>query len=243
MNGARTWIALLAAFAAIVITFSLGNWQLRRADEKLALQMQWDAAMQAAPLPVDGADIAALAGQLPRRVQVRGRYLFEHEVWLDNRQMDGQSGLMLITPLRLAGGAVVLVNRGFARRDPSDRARLPEVARVRDEVTVEGLAVAQASRVLQIGENAPATQGRPAVWQNLDFGAFERASGLAVARWVVQQTDGADDGLLRNWPRLSAGVDMHRGYALQWYALAALIAGLALFFGVRALRRRRSFPG
>jgi len=243
MIGARTWIALVAAFASIVITVSLGNWQLRRAGEKLAVQAQWDSAMQAAPVQLDGAGIAAVSGQLPRRVLMRGRYLFEHEVWLDNRQMDGQAGLMLIAPLRLADGAVVLVNRGFARRDPADRARLPGVARPSDEVTVEGLAVAQAPRVLQIGENAPATLGRPAVWQNLDFDAFERASGLAVARWVVQQTNGPDDGLLRNWPRLSAGVDMHRGYALQWYALAALITVLALFFGARSLRRYRSAPG
>jgi len=243
MIGARTVVALAAAVASIMLTASLGNWQLRRADEKLALQTQWDSAMQAAPLPVDGAGIAAVSRNLPQRVRVHGRYLFEHEVWLDNRQMDGQAGLMLIAPLRLADGAVVLVNRGFARRNPGDRARLPEVARPSDEVTVEGLAVAHASRVLQIGENAPATQGRPAVWQNLDFDAFERASGLAVARWVVQQTGGPDDGLLRNWPRLSAGVDMHRGYALQWYALAALIAALALFFGARALWRHRSSPG
>lgn len=239
----RTLVALAAAAASIVLTASLGNWQLRRADEKLALQAAWDRAEQAAPLPVAGTDLAAVASQLPRRVQLRGRYLSGHEVWLDNRQMDGHAGLMLITPLRLADGAVVLVNRGFARRDPRDRTRLPAVARPDDEVIVEGLAVAQTPRVLQIGENAPGGEGQPAVWQNLDFDAFERASGLAVARWVVQQTNGADDGLLRQWPRLAAGVDKHRGYALQWFALAALIVVLTVFFGLRALRRRSPSTG
>jgi len=240
MARARTLVAVVAALASIALTVSLGNWQLRRADEKQALQAAWDRAERTAPVSVTGADIAAVTGQLPLRLQMRGRFLSEHEVWLDNRQMDGQTGLMLIAPLRLADGPVVLVNRGFARRDPRDRTRLPEVARPAEEVTVEGLAVAQTARVLQIGENAPAGEGRPAVWQNLDFEAFERASGLAVARWVVQQTGGPDDGLLRNWPRLAAGVDKHHGYALQWFALAALIAALTLFFGLRALRRHRS---
>jgi surfeit locus 1 family protein len=237
MARTRTLLALVAAAAAIALAVSLGNWQLRRADEKLALQAAWDRAAQAMPLPVGGADIGAVAGRLPVRVRLRGRFLFAHEVWLDNRQMDGQAGLMLVTPLRLADGAVVLVNRGFARRDPRDRARLPEVARPPGEVVIEGLAVAHAARVLQLGENAPAGSG-PLVWQNLDYAAFERASGLAVARWVVQQTDGDDDGLLRNWPRLAAGVDRHQGYALQWFSLAALIAALTAFFGLRALRRR-----
>lgn len=238
MTRPRTLIALAAAAASVMLTVSLGNWQLRRADEKLALQAAWDRAEQAAPLPVAGTDLAVVASQLPRRVRLRGRYLTGHDVWLDNRQMDGQTGLLLITPLRLADGGVVLVNRGFARRDPRDRTRLPAVARPDEEVTIEGLAVAQTSRVLQIGENAPAGTGQPAVWQNLDFDAFERASGLTVAHWVVQQTSGADDGLLRHWPRLAAGVDKHHGYALQWFALAALITALTLFFGVRALRRR-----
>lgn len=236
MARARTLVALAAAAAAIVLTVSLGNWQLRRAGEKLALQSAWDRAEQAAPQPVSGSDIATVADRLPLRVRLQGRFLFDHEVWLDNRQMDGQVGLMLVTPLRLADGAVVLVNRGFAGRDPHDRTRLPAVVRPQGEITVEGLAVAHTARVLQLGENAPAG-GRPLVWQNLDYDDFERISGLTVARWIVQQTGGGDDGLLRNWPRLAAGVDKHHGYAMQWYALAALITVLTAFFGLRALRR------
>lgn len=240
MSVARTTVALAAAMAAIALTISLGNWQLRRAEEKLALQAQWDRAEQAAPVAVAGSNIADTGSRLPVRVALRGRFLHEHEIWLDNRQMDGQAGFMLVAPLRLADGAVVLVNRGFAPRDPRERTRLPEVARPDAEVEIEGLAVAQTARVLQLGENAPAAERRPAVWQNLDFDAFERFSGLVVAHWVVQQTGGTADGLLRNWPRLSAGVDKHRGYALQWYSLAALVAALTVFFGARALRRRRS---
>jgi surfeit locus 1 family protein len=39
------------------------------------------------------------------------------------------------------------------------------------------------------------------------------------------------------WPRPDAGVERHRGYAFQWYSLAALIAGLTVYFGGKALRR------
>ncbi len=237
MRNTRRLVALVAAGAAIASTLSLGSWQLRRADEKLALQAAWDRAEQAAPVPVAAADIAGIAERLPLRVQLRGRLVPAHEIWLDNRQMDGQTGLMLVTPLRLADGATVLVNRGFARRDPRDRGRLPAVVRPEGEITVEGTAVPHASRVLQIGENAAAGSGA-AVWQNLDYEAFERASGLHVPRWIVQQTSGADDGLLRHWPRPSTGVDKHHGYALQWFALAALIAVLTAYFGLRARRRR-----
>jgi surfeit locus 1 family protein len=242
MIRSRTLVALAAALAMIVLTVSLGNWQLRRAQEKLQLQASWDRAGQAEPIRVAGPGLADIGRQLPVRVQLRGRLLFEHEVWLDNRQMDGQAGLMLLTPLKLADGLVVLVNRGFAPRDARDRSRLPAVARPLDQVTIEGLAVEHTARVLQLGENAPAGDGRPVLWQNLDFDAFERARGLTVARWLVQQTGGSDDGLRRNWPRFDAGIDKHRGYALQWYSLAALIAGLTLFFGTRQWRQAKLRP-
>ena len=243
MIRARTLVALCAALAGVVLAASLGQWQLRRAEQKLALQAQWERAEQLPPTALAGADVATVADRLPLRVSLRGRFLSEHEVWLDNRQMDGRTGLMLIVPLRLGDGAVVLVNRGFAPRDPRDRARLPEVMRPQGEVTIEGLAVAHAARVLQLGRNAPDDSVRPAVWQNLDFDEFERVSGLVVPGWVVQQTGGADDGLQRHWPAPDVGVDRHRGYAVQWFSLAALILVLAIFFTARALRRRPSVPG
>ncbi len=232
-------LALVAAAAAFGLAVSLGNWQLRRAQEKVALQSSWDRAAQQPAATVSGAGIADIGSQLPRRVRVVGRFLYQHEVWLQNRQMDGQTGFFLITPIRLADGAVVLVNRGFVQRDPREPMRLPPVTRPAGEVTLDGLAVAEPTRLMQLGENAQIKEGGSAIWQNFDYEAFERASGIQAARWIVQQSGGKDDnGLLRNWPRLSAGVDKHRGYALQWYALAALIAALTVFFGYRALRQR-----
>jgi surfeit locus 1 family protein len=54
----------------------------------------------------------------------------------------------------------------------------------------------------------------------------------------VQQTSDMQDGLARRWSRPASGVDTHRGYAFQWYALSALIALLTLYFGGRAWRAR-----
>lgn len=236
----RPWrfVPFFAAVAAIGAALSLGNWQLHRAQEKLAVQQAWDRAERQPPVAVTGAGSAAIGASLPRRVRLDGRFIHAHEIWLENRQMNGQSGFFLITPFRLADGTVVPVNRGFAPRDPRDRTRLPPVERPESELAIEGLAVGQPPRVLQLGDGAPASGQRPLVWQNFEFEQFERISGVAVTPWVVQQTDGHDDGLQRRWPRLNAGVDMHRGYAFQWFALAALIAVLTAFFGYRLLRRR-----
>jgi len=235
MTRVRATVALIAAFLGVALTLSLGFWQLRRAEYKLALQAQWDVAERAAAVDVRRrGDLAPIVSNLPARVRVLGRFDDAHSVWLDNRPQDGRAGFFLVTPLRLEDGSWLLVNRGWAARDPADRTRTPVVARRAGEQVIEGVALAAVGRLFALGPASFASP-LPAIWQNLDYPEFERASGFAVARLVVQQTSEAGDGLERHWSAPSFGVDMHRGYAVQWFSLAVLIACLALWFYLRPL--------
>jgi surfeit locus 1 family protein len=240
MSRTRVLAAFVAAALGIVLTVSLGNWQLRRAAEKLALQARWEAAESKTAVRLEAAALTALEHRLPARVRARGIFLHEFSVWLDNRMLDGRAGFWVVTPLRIEGGGVVLVNRGWAPRDLHDRARLPAIGQPQAVAEIEGLAVTHAPRLLELGKTP--TAALPGVFQNLEYTAFEQASGLRVARLVVQQTSDLDDGLVRRWSRPDTGVDKHRGYALQWYSLAALIATLVAVFGVRGWRRRTLAP-
>ena len=108
-------------------------------------------------------------------------------------------------------------------------------------VTVEGLAVARPSALLELGGKSDLRV--PGLWQNLNYSAYEQATGRSVARFVIQQSgdgqsDKSADGLRREWPRPASGVDRNRGYAFQWYSIAVLIAVLAVFFGRKAWRQR-----
>jgi cytochrome oxidase assembly protein ShyY1 len=149
--------------------------------------------------------------------------------------VDGVAGFQVVTPVAVAEGMPwILVNRGWAARSMADRTRLPAAPIVNAPLRVEGIAVPHVPRALEIGARGGPLGG---IWQNLDFEAYERASGRKVARFVVQQTNDTGDGLRRVWARPDAGVDKHRGYAFQWYSLAALIIVLTLYFGRKALRR------
>lgn len=232
----RVIVAFAAGIAGVALTVSLGNWQTRRGDEKAARQAEWEQALSRAPSAIaSGEDAAGIARQLPQRVRAEGRFVPAATVYIDNRLVDGVAGYEVITPLAVADGMPwILVNRGWAPRNMADRTEVPPAPVPEAATRIEGIAVAHVPRVLELGEQRGALRG---IWQNLDFAAYERASGHEVARFVVQQTSGADDGLRRAWPRPDAGVDKHRGYAFQWYSLAALIAGLTIYFGGKALRR------
>ncbi|MFN9106393.1 MAG: SURF1 family protein [Betaproteobacteria bacterium] len=239
---ASVWVALAVGVAGTWVAYSLGSWQTKRAEGKLAVEARWRAAESAAPRDVSPANTSSVRGELPQRVRLRGQFAHEKSVWLDNRPLDGRAGMILLAPLVLDDSAsgratVVLVMRGWAPRDMQERARLPKVAQPRDPIVVEGLALPHPPRVYELSDVAePATL--PALWQNLDYAEYAKASGLHVEPWVVQQQGGADDGLVRAWTRPASGVEKHRGYALQWYSLAGLIAVLTLVLGARALRRK-----
>jgi cytochrome oxidase assembly protein ShyY1 len=229
--------ALIVAAAGVALTISLGNWQSRRGDAKAALQAEWDAAQRLEPIDVASeAALESVTGALPRRVRLRGVFVPSASVYLDNRMRQGVAGFDLVTPLAIGDTLpLVLVDRGWIARDMQDRTRMP-AAPVTGEVVIEGLAVVRLPRLLELG--GAQEQRLPGIWQNLEFETFELVHGRRVARFVVQQTSETPDGLVRDRARPATGIEKHRGYALQWYSLAALIAGLSAWFGYRELTGR-----
>ena len=227
---------LVGALLVIALTARLGWWQLDRARQKLDLQAAMDAELALPPL-----DNGALggAGQLHRRVALTGQWLPQHTVWLDNRPMDGRAGFYVVTPLRLTGrGDVVLVQRGWAPRDPARRTHLPDIVTPAGEVQVPGRLAAAPSRLYELGEGAAG-----AIRQNLDPAALAVETGLPLLPLTVVQTEGAaGDGLLRHWPAPDLGLHKHYGYAFQWFALSALTLILYVWFQLLRPRLRRQQP-
>ena len=228
------------ALAAMALTASLGRWQLSRAAEKEALQA---AIAERQRLPaLDGASLAqALSDDqarelLHRAITLRGQWLADRTVFLDNRPMARQTGFYVLTPLRLTGSdRVVLVQRGWAPRHQVDRSLLPPVQTPTGEVQVSGRIAAHPPRVYQLGQE----QGG-AIRQNLDLDAWRAETGLPLAPVLVVQTGAASDGLQRDWPEAASGVEKHYGYAFQWFGLCTLIGLLLLWFQVvRPLYRAR----
>jgi surfeit locus 1 family protein len=235
----RFLVLTLATVLMVALTFSLGQWQLRRAAQKTALQAAVDA--QKSLPALDGQALAAIknvADAVHREAVLQGRWQAAHTVYLDNRPMDGKSGFWVLTPLLLAGSdRAVLVQRGWVPRDFTDRTRLPAVQTPDGVVTVSGRMAPPPSKLYEF---EGAAQAR--IRQNLDLAAFSAETGLALLPVSLLQTGAASEGLLRNWPAPNTGVDKHYGYAFQWFALCALLVGLYAWFQVFLPRRRAAAP-
>jgi surfeit locus 1 family protein len=238
---ARRWIVLLAALVAVALTARLGLWQLSRAAYKEALQADLQERGALPPLPAGALARSeeGAAAQHHRRTTLQGRWLAEHSVFLDNRPMNGRQGFILFTPLELAPGDAVLVQRGWAPRHRLDRALLPEVPTPAGVVSVSGRIAGSPAALYDF---AGSQGGR--LRQNIDLRLYGRETGLALRPLtLLQGAAGAPgDGLLRDWPSPTADVHKHYGYAFQWFALATLFTVLYVWFQLLQpwLRARRA---
>lgn len=231
-------IVFVAALAASLGTARLGMWQLDRAAAKQALQQAIDERFAQPPLPE--AELARLpdaaSAQWHRQVRVHGRWLPEATVFLENRQHAGKPGFLIVTPLQLADGSAVVVQRGWVPRDFIDRTRVAAPPVPDGEVALAARIAPPPARLLEFDG-----AGSGPIRQNLDLDAFSnelRRPLRPVSLLQLQGAESVSDGMVRDWPRPSSGVQKHHGYAFQWFALSALVAGLYVWFQLLRPRRR-----
>lgn len=233
---AALWPTL--ALAVLVPTFlALGYWQLERADEKRRLQTEYDSRAAQAPVPV-GAQRRPAEALRFHRVEASGRYQPAYQFLLDNRVHRGVAGYHVITPLKIEGGETrVLVNRGWIAPGP-DRQQLPEVETPGARVRITGVATVPQDAPLLLGA-LPENDWEP-VWQRLDLERYARLVPFPIQPVVVLlDPESPGGGFTRAWSRLDAGIAVHKGYAFQWFALAA--AALVIY-GVLMRRSVRRGP-
>lgn len=247
MPAGRAVVAAVAIVAAIAATCALGAWQLRRAAGKEALQQRFEAAAHAPPVEPDAAALREPRLLVDRHVRFAGRWRPDGVVYLDNRPLAGVSGFEVLMPLAIDGPRPVdvIVDRGWVPRDPHDRQRIASYRTPDGPVAVDGVALADAPRLLELGK--PAERRLGGIWQNFDFDAYARASGSLPLRLVVRQdAGGLADGLTREGAdrggALQAQIDRHHGYAFQWFGLAAALAAFLVYRIARVIRHGRLAP-
>lgn len=223
------WL-LVATVVVAALTARLGLWQLDRAAQKIALQTQIDQRRAEPSLPADALPVTADQAEaaVHRLITVTGTWRPAQTVYLDNRQMQARVGFIVVTPLALADGSAVLVQRGFEARDFMDRSQVRLPPTPDGPVAVTGRLARDPARLYEFSDAASGP-----IRQNLEIDAFARETGLALRPvTLLQEPPAPADGLQRDWPRPAADVQKHYGYAAQWFALCALSVGLYVWFRI-----------
>jgi surfeit locus 1 family protein len=221
----------LLTAAAVTLFAALGNWQLGRAEDK----RRQSADLVAAGPAIDWRRLPADAPRY-QRVTLRGHYDAERQFLLDNMSHESVAGVQVLTPLVQADGSAVLVNRGWLPYGAT-RKDLPTVTVDAEMRTIVGR-IDDLPRP-GIWLKAPAATGWPRLVQYPRMEELSVALGRELAPRQVLLDPALPDGYVREWALPGTTADRHLGYAVQWFAFAAL-AG-AIWF-VLSFRRKGEPP-
>lgn len=210
------------------LMIGLGFWQLDREAQKQQMLEQQTRQQQQEPAPMDRIDWQAGDALSFLPVTARGSYHNERSFLLDNRLRDSRVGYEVLTPLQ-TGEGTLLVNRGWIPLGES-RQQLPDIPEVRGEQSVTGHLHVPEGRTLVLGDQADPLGDRwPRRIQRVDLPRLGELSGQELLPYVLRLDAGAPGALVTDWSAEPIRPETHRGYAVQWFAMAAALLILFLY--------------
>ncbi len=225
----RDYVLTVLATGFVVMTTSLGFWQLRRLAQRRAQNAEVIARLALPPMQVRQLthDSAALHYH---RVILNGVYDYAHEFKVTDRTRNGSPGVNIITPLHVAGtDTVVLVNRGWVY---APDAATVDLSGWRESDSLAGTGYARP--LFKPFPGSAVLPGRPDAFRWLDLAVLRSRLPYPVFPFVIV-LDGDDAPHGRIPPRIPApplDEGPHRSYAIQWFSFA-IIAVVGMFFFLR----------
>ena len=221
-------VPVLLLLAAALVFSGLGVWQIQRLAWKQGLIAKVEGRVHAVPVAVPDAD-ASSASSLPDleylRVEMAGSYIASGTALVQAVTVRGP-GYWVLTPMRVADGRLIYVNRGYV--PVGSKLDIVRAATPGSSVKIVGLLRLAEPEGGFLRSNDPAGDR----WYSRDIAALAQARDLPqVAPFFVDaqtETPAAADGpvpglTVINFP------NNHLSYALTWFAMAAGALGLAFW--------------
>ncbi|OZG73276.1 hypothetical protein BTA51_12430 [Hahella sp. CCB-MM4] len=211
----------------------LGIWQLQRADEKRAALDLFHEQMDQ---PAQNWNAFSQKPSAYVKVFAKGHYL-DQDWLLDNQIENGQFGYRIYTPFcfmklqestagRLSQNPCLLVDRGWVAGD-LDRKILPILQRPEESLEIAGRTDRLTSTIV-LGDNEPLAES-PYRVQQVQLEQITTMTGVSLSPWIIHLMPGQPGVYQQTWQPVVMGPEKHVGYAVQWFAMATVLAGLVLW--------------
>ncbi|MGL4712396.1 MAG: SURF1 family protein [Shewanella sp.] len=231
-----TVFLLILTVAVFTVLVKLGLWQLARGTEKTALLAQMEARQTSLPLRFEQLQLKVdKEGVTGYRLQVHATPA-SSQIWLlDNQIYQGQVGYLAFQPLQVeAEQPWLLVELGFIAAG-SHRDELPHITPLSGKLNIEGRLYQK--QINPLSQALMAEMGASIRFQNLNIPEMAKAIGHPVLPVVLQPEQLPSLTLPHPWQPFPLSAQKNWGYALQWFSMAAVFAGLMLWQGIQYVKR------
>jgi surfeit locus 1 family protein len=232
----RKWLfTTLLALAGGAVCVRLGLWQLDRLDQRRAFNAHVEAMRAEEALDLNAGVPEDLTGMEYREVVVSGTFDFANQVALRNQFYGDSYGYHLLTPLILDDGSAVLVDRGWVPAEGNDSPSGWSRYDNGGQAEVWGVIRLGQARA-QIGGVPDPTltpgQTRLDFWYVANLERIAQQIPYPILPVYIQPDPDPEDTEppIPFQPEIELTEGPHMGYALQWFAFAAiLVAGYPFY--------------
>jgi surfeit locus 1 family protein len=219
----RAIFILIIGLTGIAVLLSLGTWQVQRLAWKEGILAEIDAKIAGAPIALPLAPSADAHKYQP--VEVSGRFLETRVRVLVSQKLIG-AGYRIIQPFQTED-RVILVDRGFVKIDQTEDLR-------NDPATVMG----NLHWPDEVDEYTPDPDVTRDIWFAREVSVLSEALNadpiLIIAREIIPSSEKVSP-----IPISSSGIpNDHLQYAITWFLLATVWAGMSGLFLFRTRRRK-----
>ncbi len=207
----------LSLIILIVICFYLGLWQLERAEEKLAIQNDFNS-----EITKDYINIKSLLNEPLRykKIFAEGSFI-EPYFLLDNIVYNRKAGYYVISPF-LIDGKILLVNRGWV--DNYSRQKFPIIDTPKEAMTINGY-VKYPMQLLELTSENISLQ-EPYVIQNININQISNIIKKEIYPFIINLNE-PSRFLYKYIPEKNEKSHLkHYMYAGQWF----LFTIIGIFF-------------
>ena len=216
---------LLLGVVGCAILIALGVWQLNRLDWKTAMLAEISAKIDgvAQALPPEGTDTRALKYQ---PVELAGGTTGQEILVLSGQKGVG-AGYRVIDAFETGEGRRILLDRGFLPEAGRDAARPPTALIVAGNLHWPN----------ETDSYTPPPDAKTGLWFARDVPAMAKALGTEPILVVAARIQGDRQGITPEPITITGIPNDHLQYAITWFLLAIVWAGMTIFLLWRIRRQ------
>ena len=227
------WLSIVTV-PAFAILLTLGTWQLQRLQWKNDLISSFEARSLAPAIAPPA--VATLTDDYEfRRLALTGTFDHDKELYMTGKTYEGNAGFHVVTPMKLADGRIIMVNRGWVSedyRDPAKRA----FSLIAGEVTVDAILRLPGKKGYFVPENEPDN----GFWFTMNPQQMITHLGLAEDGINAFYADSLRTSDVVTLP-IAAKTELnlrnaHLSYAMTWYGIALGLLAVYLAYHHQAGR-------